>query len=63
MDSWAAPASQSAAARLRELLADVSKLLVAPGVYDGISARIALSMGFKAIYMVSHTIGEKALQR
>ncbi|KAI1628455.1 Phosphoenolpyruvate/pyruvate domain-containing protein [Exophiala viscosa] len=37
--------------RLRELLADTNKIIVAPGVHDGISARIALSMGFDALYM------------
>lgn len=35
-----------AAARLRELLSDTSKMLVAPGVYDGLTARIALREGF-----------------
>jgi hypothetical protein len=44
---------RSAAARLREMLADKSKMVVAPGVYDGISARIALEMGFDVLYMVT----------
>lgn len=35
---------------LRELLAR-DEILVLPGVYDGISARIALSEGFDALYM------------
>lgn len=39
--------------RLRELLADPNQIVVAPGVYDGISARIALSLGYDALYMVS----------
>jgi 2-methylisocitrate lyase-like PEP mutase family enzyme len=38
--------------RLRKLLADKSKIIVAPGVYDGFSARIALEVGFECIYMV-----------
>ena len=40
------------AKRLRELLKDPNKLVVCPGVYDGITARIALSVGFDALYMV-----------
>ena len=40
-------------ARLRQLLADKGKIIVAPGVYDGFSARIALEVGFDCIYMVS----------
>ena len=38
--------------RLRQLLEDPNHLIVCPGVYDGLSARIAISMGFEAIYMV-----------
>lgn len=40
------------AGKLRKLLKDTSQIVVAPGAYDGISARVALSQGFKAIYMV-----------
>ncbi|PVH72177.1 oxaloacetase-like protein [Cadophora sp. DSE1049] len=40
-----------AAKRLRQLLADERKIIVAPGVYDGFSARIALEVGFDCIYM------------
>jgi 2-methylisocitrate lyase-like PEP mutase family enzyme len=40
----------SGARRLRELLAG-DELIVAPGVYDGISAAIAAKMGFAAAYM------------
>jgi methylisocitrate lyase len=40
------------ARRLRELLQDPKKIVVCPGVYDGLTARIALSQGFDAIYMV-----------
>ncbi len=43
----------SGATRLREMLKDRSKVVVCPGVYDGLSARVALSMGFDALYMVS----------
>ena len=40
------------AAKLRELLADESKIIVAPGVYDGFTARLALRVGFDCLYMV-----------
>ena len=40
------------AARLRQLLADESKIIVAPGVYDGFTARLALRAGFDCLYMV-----------
>ena len=43
--------SPTAATRLRELLADTSKILVCPGVYDGFTARIALQEGFACLYM------------
>jgi len=39
----------SAAGRLRELLAG-DELIVAPGVYDGLSARIGAAAGFAALY-------------
>lgn len=42
----------SAAGKLRQLLADPSKTIVCPGVYDGFTARIALQAGFEALYMV-----------
>ena len=42
----------SAATKLRRLLEDSNELIVCPGVYDGLSARIALSIGFSAMYMV-----------
>ena len=38
--------------RLRTLL-DRKEILVAPGVYDGFSARIALEVGFDCLYMVN----------
>lgn len=39
------------AARLRQLIAEKDRV-VAPGVFDGFSARIALDVGFDCIYMV-----------
>lgn len=47
-----------AASKLRELLADQSKIIVCPGVFDGLTARIALEAGFDAMYMVSRPIKE-----
>lgn len=38
--------------RLQRFLQETDDILVCPGVYDGFSARIALSVGFKAMYMV-----------
>lgn len=38
--------------RLQRFLKETDDILVCPGVYDGFSARIALSVGFKAMYMV-----------
>lgn len=37
--------------RLRNLIANHVKIIVCPGVYDGLSARIALSLGFDGLYM------------
>jgi 2-methylisocitrate lyase-like PEP mutase family enzyme len=42
----------TAASKLRELLAG-EDIITCPGVYDGLSARIALNTGFKILYMVS----------
>lgn len=39
-----------ASTRLRQMLAGPN-IVVLPGVYDGISARVALKEGFKALYM------------
>ncbi|KAK4989219.1 hypothetical protein LTR66_007108, partial [Elasticomyces elasticus] len=33
------------------MLADPSKTIVAPGVYDGLTARLAISQGFDCLYM------------
>ena len=48
--SRAAPVS--GATKLKKLLSDSDELIVCPGVYDGFSARIALAVGFSALYMV-----------
>ena len=39
------------AQRLRELFKDSNKCICAPGVYDGIGARLAIAAGFECIYM------------
>ena len=41
-----------ASTRLRHLLNDTNRLIVCPGVYDGLSTRIAIDVGFDALYMV-----------
>ncbi|TBR27933.1 MAG: isocitrate lyase/PEP mutase family protein, partial [Reyranella sp.] len=41
------------AAKLRDLLAR-GEFILAPGVYDGISARVADRMGFPALYMTGY---------
>ena len=42
----------SPATVLKNRLQNTKDLIVCPGVYDGFSARIALSVGFDALYMV-----------
>jgi hypothetical protein len=42
----------TAAEHLRQRL-QTGEFILAPGVYDGFSARIALEVGFDALYMVS----------
>lgn len=44
--------SMSSATRLKRRILETDELVVCPGVYDGFSARIALSVGFTALYMV-----------
>ncbi|ORY69991.1 Pyruvate/Phosphoenolpyruvate kinase-like domain-containing protein [Pseudomassariella vexata] len=39
------------AAQLRKYLADPDKIVVCPGVHDGLTARMALNVGFDALYM------------
>lgn len=41
------------AQRLRQLLKDPNELVLCPGVFDGLTARLALNVGFDALYMVS----------
>ncbi|KAL9095150.1 MAG: hypothetical protein Q9163_006526, partial [Psora crenata] len=41
----------SPATRLKERIEKTNDLIVCPGVYDGLSARIAMSVGFKTLYM------------
>ncbi|KAJ5526550.1 hypothetical protein N7451_003162 [Penicillium sp. IBT 35674x] len=40
-----------AASKLRRMLKDTKDMIVCPGVYDGLSARIAMELGFKGMYM------------
>jgi 2-methylisocitrate lyase-like PEP mutase family enzyme len=42
----------SAPEKLRAIVEDPNGFLLAPGVYDGVSARIALEVGFDSLYMV-----------
>ena len=45
------------ATKLRERLADpTAPILVCPGIYDGLSTRIALSLGYEALYLVSNRV-------
>ncbi|KAK8873140.1 Phosphoenolpyruvate/pyruvate domain-containing protein [Apiospora arundinis] len=44
-------AQQKGAAKLRQYLADPEKIVVCPGVHDGMTARMALHVGFDALYM------------
>lgn len=34
------------------MIDETDELIVCPGVYDGLSARIAIRVGFSALYMV-----------
>ncbi|KAK4973946.1 hypothetical protein LTR28_011193 [Elasticomyces elasticus] len=40
-----------ASTRLRHMIKDLDHILVCPGVYDDLSARLALQTGFEAMYM------------
>lgn len=44
----------SGAKKLRYILENTNELIVCPGVYDGLSARTAIELDFKALYMVCH---------
>ncbi|EEA23092.1 carboxyphosphonoenolpyruvate mutase, putative [Talaromyces marneffei ATCC 18224] len=37
--------------KLRRMLTEANEMIVCPGVYDGLSARIAMQLDFKALYM------------
>jgi 2-methylisocitrate lyase-like PEP mutase family enzyme len=37
---------------LRRMIQSPGEIILCPGVYDGLSARIALSVGFNVLYMV-----------
>lgn len=50
-ESISVPSGQSSASRLRTLLRNPDSILVCPGVYDGLTARIAIAQGFKCLYM------------
>jgi 2-methylisocitrate lyase-like PEP mutase family enzyme len=39
-------------AKLRALLLKEHEMVVCPGVYDGLTARLALKAGFETLYMV-----------
>ncbi|KIW13613.1 hypothetical protein PV08_08803 [Exophiala spinifera] len=53
--------SVQASTRLRALLNDPSQIIVGPGVYDGITARLALNAGFKTLYMTGAGTSMSAL--
>ncbi|KAH9884592.1 Phosphoenolpyruvate/pyruvate domain-containing protein [Xylariomycetidae sp. FL2044] len=44
-------AQTKSASKLRQMIADPDKIIVCPGVHDGITARMALRVGFDALYM------------
>lgn len=44
----------AAVEKLRAMLADPEKFIACPGVYDGLTARIALQEGVDCLYMVRH---------
>jgi hypothetical protein len=41
-----------ASTRLQNMIKNTKRTIVCPGVYDGLSARTALEVGFEALYMV-----------
>jgi hypothetical protein len=43
---------QRASTKLRNMIQSSEKIIVCPGVYDGLSARIAIEVGFEGMYMV-----------
>lgn len=44
------------ASKLKHMLEKTDELIVCPGVYDGLSARVAMEVGFDAMYMVQLTL-------
>lgn len=44
-------ATDAPSTRLRHMVANSSSIILCPGVYDGLSARIALHVGFQGMYM------------
>lgn len=52
MGSISPPRRINAATKLRNCIASPGPIILAPGVYDGFSARIALEVGFDTLYMV-----------
>lgn len=52
----------AAVKKLRTWLAEKDNIVVCPGVYDGFTARIALSVGFKCLYMVIMFSGHDPLE-
>lgn len=44
-------ATDSPSTRLRHMIANSPSIILCPGVYDGLSARIALHVGFQGMYM------------
>jgi hypothetical protein len=51
-DQHTANMAMTGAKKLRELMSQKDHIIVAPGVYDGLSARIALAAGAECLYMV-----------
>jgi 2-methylisocitrate lyase-like PEP mutase family enzyme len=50
--------SSKAATKLRQLLAQKDTIIIAPGVYDGFSARVALNVGFDCLYMARSNLSK-----
>ena len=46
------PTRELPSTKLQRLIKEPTGLIVCPGVYDGLSARVALQVGFRALYMV-----------
>jgi hypothetical protein len=52
MGSIQPPTHESAATKLRHMIAVPGPIIVGPGCYEGLSARTALGVGFDILYMV-----------